>query len=122
MVARIIAWSNGTTTAVFVPGTQTIDVGEYSELRIAMEPDNFSDAANTEVARAVSYSNDGISWSSGTALGSYTSSTGWDYGTAFATFDVSKRFARLGVMVKRPAGSGDNASVSVNLNINLKPR
>ena len=107
-------------TEVFSAFTDAISVADYESVKMSMEVEDLSDAA-VQVARAVSYSNDGVTWDAPTALGSFTSTEGWDYGSAYATLSASKRFARLGILAKQPSGT-DNENARVNLLIDLKPR
>ncbi len=72
----------------------------------------------------VQYSEDGVSWDSPSAIGAYTSSEGWDYGSAYVTVTASKRYVRYGLMTRQTSGAGgsDYESLRVNLAIDLKPR
>ncbi len=116
--------TDGTTTPVFTALTSSLEVNAYESAKLSMEVLDRSSATDVEVARGVQYSEDGVSWDSPSAIGAYTSSEGWDYGSAYVTVTASKRYVRYGLMTRQTSGAGGSyyESLRVNLAIDLKPR
>lgn len=115
------AWTNGTTTGIFIPFTEAIEVSSVEAYRIEMELRNKS--GDIEVKRAYQYSNDGLTWESEVGVGSWNSTEGFDYPSDYTDTDKTKRFIRFGVITRQISPGGtDNEQMRVTYRLDLKSR
>ena len=98
------AWTAGSTsTEVFVPLSRPMLVGSWSEFKISAELRD--DTGDIKVKPAVQYSNDGVTWSSATGIGSWLTTTGFHYASGLTATDESKTMFRLGMLAVNETGS-----------------
>lgn len=96
-------WNNGrnSSTEVFIPFVQ-LPVGAATRVRVSYLLQQATSTA-LQVKRALRYSDDGLTWGSPGAIGSYSNATTWQWGDEFLATEGDKRHVQVGMLVQRNA-------------------
>ena len=117
----ICVWTTGSTTEIFVPGTDAMPVGKYESFRVELEYRN--ESGDIEIKRGVQYSDDGLSWDAATAFdtSSWVATEGYNLPTDWTDVLNGRKFFRLGV-IARSSTAADNEQGRVTYMLDLKSR
>jgi hypothetical protein len=116
---RRCAWSDGTTTAIFL-GAAQFPVKKTGSVRVSMDVE--ATTGSLELRRAIRFSNDGITWTSPpTEFGAaFTAASGDAWGEAFQATDSAWQIAEVGVMAKNANGVVTRQQAQINFVIDTR--